>query len=555
MGLLDGTSQNSYYTGNSFGNYQFVTIDDIVNQFMISYVGENKIIPKIKKTDVAFWAQRALQELSFDTFKSFKSQQIDLPPSLIMPLPHDYVNYTKISWSDGSGIKHPLYPTNSTSNPYQIKQHSNGNYFFGLEGSFLEETNLVQDSQFDFTLDNNIWSYSEGARSGAWTDPWRTSGNPVKYYIENIFDEVKIIGGQLEFKQLWQHGYGISGPSRAYAVWQKIDVRFEKTVDLKATATSGDQQLDGVTLLCDYGVVRVGLTSQDPNIGWVNPAGNLKPATATPPGGPNEGINRQASNYDIGYLEWADGTTSMKEIENIDVTQYDYIWVYIQSYSPWTTDSVSTITNTYDDDNDPSTPEIAVPKNGSPVQPLPLSSTNNTFQTNVVDFISVITEGQKDVLTENSLDGNSSTWNNYKSSVPSENNNDNYEDDTYWPYDGRRYGLDPQHAQVNGSFFIDDRLGKIHFSSNVSGKTVILDYISDSLGTTEEMQVHKLAEDAMYKWIAHAIISTSSYGQNLAPRFAKEKFAAVRKAKLRLSNIKLEEIVQVLRGKSKQIKH
>jgi hypothetical protein len=555
MGLLDGTSQNSYYTGNSFGNYQFVTIDDIVNQFMISYVGENKIIPKIKKTDVAFWAQRALQELSFDTFKSFKSQQIDLPPSLIMPLPHDYVNYTKISWSDGSGIKHPLYPTNSTSNPYQIKQHSNGNYFFGLEGSFLEETNLVQDSQFDFTLDNNIWSYSEGARSGAWTDPWRTSGNPVKYYIENIFDEVKIIGGQLEFKQLWQHGYGISGPSRAYAVWQKIDVRFEKTVDLKATATSGDQQLDGVTLLCDYGVVRVGLTSQDPNIGWVNPAGNLKPATATPPGGPNEGINRQASNYDIGYLEWADGTTSMKEIENIDVTQYDYIWVYIQSYSPWTTDSVSTITNTYDHDNDPSSDEIAVPKNGSPVQPLPLSSTNNTFQTNVVDFISVITEGQKDVLTENSLDGNSSTWNNYKSSVPSENNNDNYEDDTYWPYDGRRYGLDPQHAQVNGSFFIDDRLGKIHFSSNVSGKTVILDYISDSLGTTEEMQVHKLAEDAMYKWIAHAIISTSSYGQNLAPRFAKEKFAAVRKAKLRLSNIKLEEIVQVLRGKSKQIKH
>jgi hypothetical protein len=38
-------------------------------------------------------------------------------------------------------------------------------------------------------------------------------------------------------------------------------------------------------------------------------------------------------------------------------------------------------------------------------------------------------------------------------------------------------------------------------------------------------------------------------------RFQKDKFASVRKAKLRLSNIKLEEISQILRGKSKQIKH
>ena len=120
---------------------------------------------------------------------------------------------------------------------------------------------------------------------------------------------------------------------------------------------------------------------------------------------------------------------------------------------------------------------------------------------------------------------------------------------------GSRYGLDPQHAQANGSFYIDPRLGRIHFSSNVSGKTVILDYISDSLGTDGEMQVHKFAEEAMYKYIVHAIMSTSSFGQQLVPRLTKEKFAAVRKAKLRLSNIKLEEITQVLRGKSKQIKH
>ena len=89
-----------------------------------------------------------------------------------------------------------------------------------------------------------------------------------------------------------------------------------------------------------------------------------------------------------------------------------------------------------------------------------------------------------------------------------------------------------------------------------SGKTVILDYISDSLGTDVEMQVPKLAEDAMYKHILYDVISTrSNIGGSRLSFHKREKFAAVRKAKLRLSNIKLEEITQILRGQSKQIKH
>ena len=67
----------------------------------------------------------------------------------------------------------------------------------------------------------------------------------------------------------------------------------------------------------------------------------------------------------------------------------------------------------------------------------------------------------------------SNTWENYKGATPSENHDD-YQDDTYWPMEGSRYGLDPQHAQANGSFYIDCVSGKIHFSSNISGKTVIL---------------------------------------------------------------------------------
>jgi len=99
-------------------------------------------------------------------------------------------------------------------------------------------------------------------------------------------------------------------------------------------------------------------------------------------------------------------------------------------------------------------------------------------------------------------------------------------------------------------------MGKINFSSNIAGKTVILDYISDSLGTDGEMKVHKFAEDAMYKWITHSVLSSRiNIPEYIVQRAKREKFAATRQAKLRLSNIKLEEITQILRGKSKQIKH
>ena len=154
---------------------------------------------------------------------------------------------------------------------------------------------------------------------------------------------------------------------------------------------------------------------------------------------------------------------------------------------------------------------------------------------------------------------NSTTWDKYKvhtNSNISSVDNDQYDSGLYDLNIGQRYGLDPQYAQVNGSFYIDSLKGKIHFSSSFSGITITLKYISDSLGTDAEMQVHKFAEEAMYKSIAYAIMSTrANISQNIVNRYKKERFAAIRNAKLRLSNIKLEEISQILRGKSKQIKH
>jgi len=147
--LLNQTQQD-YYDGSDHGDYQFTSLNNIINQFIVAYVGEDKIISKAKRVDVAFHAQRALAELSFDTFKSCKAQEITVPASLQMILPQDYVNYTKISWVDSSGIKHPLYPTNKTSNPPSNPlQDSDGDFKLQAVGTLVISTNTVAlDSEY-----------------------------------------------------------------------------------------------------------------------------------------------------------------------------------------------------------------------------------------------------------------------------------------------------------------------------------------------------------------------------------------------------------------------
>jgi hypothetical protein len=495
MGLFEGT-QKDYYQGSNLGNYQFISLDDIITQFQIAYVGEGKIIPKIKRTDVAFHAQRALQELSFDTFKSIKSQQIELPPTLVMPLPHDYVNYTKLSWVDSSGIKHPLYSTNSTSNPFQIRQEDNGEYTFPTD--FI----VIENADFSSTGD--------GAKPIA---PWFWN-TPVASG-SNTFADHGVISGELIFQHRTVSTHGANNWGHAMAYWQEIDVADQDYIDISAKGTAVDFAADGP------GVLRFGISTNKGD-------GNTKDIISPPPYNHTRTTNSSPLIFDFktddgtsSYLEWAstDGLGVTKELPGINVVGYDKVYILIVSYHNFT-------------------------------------GANTTLtSTNKIDDISV-TASNASITLRSPIgnEKNSSTWNNYKSSISSESNDD-YVDDTYWPIRGDRYGLDPQHAQTNGSFYIDPRLGRIHFSSNVSGKTIILDYISDSLGTDGEMQVHKFAEEAMYKYIVHAIMSTSSYGQQFVSRLASEKFAAIRTAKLRLSNIKLEELTQILRGKSKQIKH
>ena len=86
--------------------------------------------------------------------------------------------------------------------------------------------------------------------------------------------------------------------------------------------------------------------------------------------------------------------------------------------------------------------------------------------------------------------------------------------------------------------------------------TTTLIGISDGLATDLDTKLPKLAEEAMYAYILHAIISTRAGQQEyLVQRLKRDKSSKLRNAKIRLSNVKLDEIVQVMRGKSKWIKN
>ena len=441
--LLNQTQQD-YYNENDHGNYQFVSLNDIINQFIVVYVCEGKIVSKVKRVDVAFHAQRALAELSFDTFKSCKAQEITVPASLQMILPQDYVNYTKISWVDSAGVKHLLYPTSKTSNPFPIKTDSNNDYVFDENGDLISTTNLIANGDFyndtGWTITNTIgtsWAI------GDYTD-LNAGGVGIDHTYKNVL-------------------YGNSG-----AVGY---------IEIEAP-----EIIEGRTYRITYDVV------------FASSGGQLILANHTTNAST---LNSNSNDNNVDLIgETVVGTYSVDWLQGSSNTGKIKLW------------------------------------------------SDATFD-GAIDNIRVLRVGDGEEST---------TWSNYKSATPSENQDD-YQDDTYWKMNGNRYGLDPQHAQANGSFYIDCVSGKIHFSSNISGKTVILDYISDSLGTDEEMQVHKFAEEAMYRWILHAVASSRIQTQQLVPRLKKEKFAATRTAKLRLSNLKLEELTQILRGKSKQIKH
>ena len=131
----------------NYGGYEYITLNDAIDNFMVGYVGDGKILQKCKKSDVLFFAKRSLQEFSYDTLKSVHSQELTVPASLSIVLPQDYVNYVRVSRIDELGIKRIIYPVNNlTINPYNNPvQDAAGVPTQDNFGANIEGTSVTED--------------------------------------------------------------------------------------------------------------------------------------------------------------------------------------------------------------------------------------------------------------------------------------------------------------------------------------------------------------------------------------------------------------------------
>ena len=130
----------------NYDDYSYIKLNDVINNFQVAYVGAGKNIPSVKRTDLIFHAKRAMQEFSYDTLNSIKSQELSIPPSLSVVIPQDYVNYVKMSWVDSMGVKRPIYPANNlTINPGSMPlQDSVGVPTQDNFGENLEGTSIIE---------------------------------------------------------------------------------------------------------------------------------------------------------------------------------------------------------------------------------------------------------------------------------------------------------------------------------------------------------------------------------------------------------------------------
>ena len=131
------------------GYYRRTNLNDIINNFKIAYVGNGKLLSAIPRYEVAFWAQRAVQEFSYDVLHSEKANEIQLSSTLQMSLPSDYVNYIKLTYTDNSGVQRTILPSNVTQANKGIAQDDEYRYLYDQDGNILyaEESETISRFQ------------------------------------------------------------------------------------------------------------------------------------------------------------------------------------------------------------------------------------------------------------------------------------------------------------------------------------------------------------------------------------------------------------------------
>ena len=121
----------------NWGSYQYVSLEDIVNNFMLMYSGNHSLVNNEERFKVLFHAKRAIQELNYDAFKEIKILELEVNDKMRFILPSDYVNWVRISqYKDG--ILYPLSENIQTNWSAAYLQANDAKILFDQDGNALK---------------------------------------------------------------------------------------------------------------------------------------------------------------------------------------------------------------------------------------------------------------------------------------------------------------------------------------------------------------------------------------------------------------------------------
>lgn len=184
-------------TNSNWGSYQFVSLDDIVNNFMLMYVGNDKLINNVEKYNILFHAKRGIQELNYDAMKEIKILELSVCDQLRYVLPPDYVNWVRVSIYQ-NGVLMPLTENIQTNWSNAYLQANDCKILFDEYGNILKPENSTidmdrisggkkslylnanssQDGNMGYNIDGSwYFDYSVGQRYGLNTET--ANSNPT----------------------------------------------------------------------------------------------------------------------------------------------------------------------------------------------------------------------------------------------------------------------------------------------------------------------------------------------------------------------------------------
>ena len=118
------------------------------------------------------------------------------------------------------------------------------------------------------------------------------------------------------------------------------------------------------------------------------------------------------------------------------------------------------------------------------------------------------------------------------------------------------YKLDPT-QNINGTFQINTRQGRIHFSSDNASRVIMLEYVSDGLEFLDEadIKINKKAETALLLYINYwRMFSDAGIAEYAKERARKAMEAEYANAKISMMDIRINDTMLVLNAKRQYLR-